>query len=53
MRFMQLVQGLGSPGVEFGADRVISLAFVYFGRYRLAGGMLVAVHRCGPGATKK
>jgi hypothetical protein len=35
---VQLVEGLGSPGVEFGVDQVRSLAFVYPGRYRLAGG---------------
>ena len=34
---MQLVEGLGSPGVEFGVDQVRSLAFAYSGRYKLAG----------------
>jgi hypothetical protein len=34
---MQLVEGLGSPGVEFSVDRVRSLAFAYSGRYRLTG----------------
>jgi hypothetical protein len=34
--FMQLVEGLGSPRVEFDADRVRSLALAYTGRYRLA-----------------
>jgi hypothetical protein len=40
--YMQLVDGLGSPGVEFGVDRVRSLAFAYSSRYRLAG---ECVHR--------
>jgi hypothetical protein len=34
---VQLVEGLGSPGVEFGIDQVLSLAFAYSGRYKLAG----------------
>jgi hypothetical protein len=35
---MQLMEGLGSPGVEFAGDQVRSLAFAYPGRYKLAGG---------------
>jgi hypothetical protein len=34
---MQLVEGLGPPGVEFILDRVRSLAFAYSSRYRLNG----------------
>jgi hypothetical protein len=39
---VQLVEGLGSPGVEFGVNQVRSLAFAYHDWYRLAGGR---VHR--------
>jgi hypothetical protein len=34
---LQLVEGLGSPGVEFGVDQVRSLAFAYSGLYKLTG----------------
>jgi hypothetical protein len=47
---VQLIEGLGSPGVELGVDQVRSLAFAYPGRYRLTGGL---VHRRGPGSAKK
>jgi hypothetical protein len=45
---VQLIEGLGSLGVEFGVDQVRSLAFAYLGRYRLTGGR---VHRRSPSGT--
>jgi hypothetical protein len=44
---MQLMEGLGSRGVEFGVDQVRSLAFAYPDRYKLAGGR--AHHRSSSG----
>jgi hypothetical protein len=35
---LQLVEGLGSPEVEFRVDQVRSLDFAYSGQYKLAGG---------------
>jgi hypothetical protein len=34
---VQLRDGLGSPGVELGVDRVRALVVAYFGRYKFAG----------------
>jgi hypothetical protein len=45
---VQLIEGLGSPRVEFGVNQVRSLAFAYPGRYRLAEGR---VHRRSPSGT--
>jgi hypothetical protein len=50
---VQLVEGLGSPGVGFGVSRVRALAVAYSGQYKFAGGMLVVVHRRGLGTAKK
>jgi hypothetical protein len=47
------MEGLGSPGVEFGVDLVRSLVVEHFGRYKFARGVLVAVHRRGLSAVKK
>jgi hypothetical protein len=47
------MEGLGSPGVEFGVDQVRSLVVEHFGRYKFARGMLVVIHRRGLGAVKK
>jgi hypothetical protein len=51
--FMQLVEGLGSPGVEFGADRVRSLAYAYSGQYRLAGECVHHSRWSGPNLARK
>ena len=50
---MQLVEGLGSPGVGFGVSRVRVPAVAYSGQYKFVGGMLVAVHHRGLGAVMK
>jgi hypothetical protein len=50
---VQLVEGLGSPGVEFGVSRVRAPAIACSGQYKFVGGMLVVVHRRGLGAAKK
>jgi hypothetical protein len=50
---VQLVEGLGSLGVGFGVSRVMVPSVVYSSQYKFVGGMLVAVHRRGLGATKK
>jgi hypothetical protein len=50
---VQLDGGLVSPRVELGVSQAGALVIEYPGRYRLTGGMLVAVHRRGPGAAKK
>jgi hypothetical protein len=50
---VQLVEGLVSPRVELGVGQARAPVIEYLGRYRLAGGMLVAVRRRGPGAAKK
>jgi hypothetical protein len=50
---MQLVEGLGSPGLELGIKQRRSLAIVFSGQYKIAGGVLVTVHRRGLGAVKK
>jgi hypothetical protein len=39
--------------VELGVSQARAPAIVYLGRYRLAGELLVAVHRRGPGTVKK
>jgi hypothetical protein len=48
-----LVEGLGSPGLELGAEQRRSLAIAFFGQYKFAGGVIVAVHHRGFGAVKK
>jgi hypothetical protein len=50
---VQLVEGLESPRVGFGARRVRAPVVAYFGQYKFTGGMLVVVHRRGLGAAKK
>jgi hypothetical protein len=50
---VQLMEGLGSPGVGFGVSRVRAPAIAYSGHYKFVGGMLVAVHSHGLGAAKK
>jgi hypothetical protein len=52
-RFVQLVEGLGSPGVGFGVRQFRALAIAYSSQYRFAGGILITVHRRGLGAAKK
>jgi hypothetical protein len=39
--------------VELGVSQARALVIAYLGWYRLDGGMLVAVHRRGPGGAKK
>jgi hypothetical protein len=50
---VQLVEGLGSPGVGFGVSRVRAPTVAYSGQYKFARGMLVVVHRRGLGGAKK
>jgi hypothetical protein len=50
---VQLVEGLGSPGLELGVEQRRSLAIAFSGQYKFAGGVLVIVHRRGLGAVKK
>jgi hypothetical protein len=50
---VQLVERLVSPRVELGVSQARVSVIAYLGRYRLAGDLLVAVHRRGPGAVKK
>jgi hypothetical protein len=50
---VQLNGGLVSPRVELGVSQARAPVTEYLGRYRLDGGMLVAIHRRGPGAAKK
>jgi hypothetical protein len=47
------MEGLGSPGVGIGVDRVRVSVVAYPGWYKFAGGVLTAVHCRGPGAVKK
>jgi hypothetical protein len=50
---VQLVEGLGSPELELGIEQRRSLALAFSGQYKIAGGVLVAVHHRGLGAVKK
>jgi hypothetical protein len=50
---VQLVEGLGSIGLELGIEQRRSLAIAFSGQYKIVGGVLVAVHRHGLGAVKK
>jgi hypothetical protein len=50
---VQLIEGLGSSGLELGVKQRRGLAVVFSGQYEFAGDVLVAVHRRGHGAAKK
>jgi hypothetical protein len=50
---VQLVEELGSPRMELGVKQRRSLAIAFSGQCKFAGGVLVAVHRSGPGGVKK
>jgi hypothetical protein len=50
---VQLIEGLVSPRVEFGAGKVRDPILAYFGQYKLVGDTLVAIHRRGLGTAKK
>jgi hypothetical protein len=50
---VQLVEGLGLPGLELGVEQRRSLAIAFSGQYKFTGGVLVVVHRRGLGAVKK
>jgi hypothetical protein len=52
-RLVQLDGGLVLPRVELGVSQARAPVIEYPSRYRLTGGMLVAVHRRGPGAAKE
>jgi hypothetical protein len=50
---VQLVEGLGSLGLELGVEQRRILAIALFGQYKFARGVLVAIQRRGLGAVKK
>jgi hypothetical protein len=50
---VQLVEGLGSLGLELGVKQRRRLAIAFSGQYKFAGGVLVAVHRRGLSAVNK
>jgi hypothetical protein len=50
---VQLMEGLGSPGVGFGVSRVRDSLLVDLAQYKFAEGMLIAVHHHGLDAVKK
>jgi hypothetical protein len=50
---MQLIEGLGSPGLELGVKQRRGLVVAFSGQYEFAGDVLVVVHRRGPSAAKK
>jgi hypothetical protein len=47
------MEGLGSPWVGIGVDRVRASVVAYPGWYKFVGGVLTTVHRRGPRAVKK
>ena len=50
---MQLIEGLGSLGLELGVEQRRGLAIAFSDQYEFARDVLVAVHRRGPGTVKK
>jgi hypothetical protein len=50
---VQLIEGLGSSGVELGVEQRRGLAVVFSSQYEFTGDVLVAVHHRGPVAAKK
>jgi hypothetical protein len=52
-RIVQLLEGLGSPGLELGVEQRRSLAIAFSDQYKFTGVVFVTVHRRGLGAVKK